>query len=354
MTPFGADTGSNATVLEIAELMLERGQPAVPIAARDGKGEGVIAALDIVYSLARGNDPASTKAVDISKGAATIAPDATLDEAEELMQEQRNVAVVVDDGVLVGLVDRWQLQKYVEALRILGPDAERLITEISPLDKACQRYRGGHLHAAVDALVCIREAMAAASRRTVTSVLDFPSGYGRVLRVLKAAFPEARLTAVDVDTDAVDFCARVLGATPIYSTQRPQDIQIDDRFDLIWSGSLLTHIDSDRWPGFLSLFRDALVPDGLLVFTTHGRHPESTLAPLGFDDDQVAAILRDYDRDGFGYLNYPHLENYGITIASPDWVRTRLDEAGLREISYAERRWDAPAPLQDVIACVPA
>jgi hypothetical protein len=48
----------------------------------------------------------------------------------------------------------------------------------------------------------IRLALLAAGRSTVTSALDFGSGYGRVLRMLKAAFPEAALTASDVDRAA--------------------------------------------------------------------------------------------------------------------------------------------------------
>src|SRR5436309_14349941 len=82
------------------------------------------------------------------------------------------------------------------------------------------------------------------------NVLDFPSGHGRVLRTLKAAFPRARLTACDIDHDAVDFCAETFGAEPIYSDEDPRAIELPGQYDLIWCGSLFTHLDAPRRAGF--------------------------------------------------------------------------------------------------------
>src|SRR5215213_5354993 len=39
----------------------------------------------------------------------------------------------------------------------------------------------------------------------VKKILDLPSGYGRVLRWLKASFPEAEITACDTNNKAVNF-----------------------------------------------------------------------------------------------------------------------------------------------------
>jgi SAM-dependent methyltransferase len=55
------------------------------------------------------------------------------------------------------------------------------------------------------ALGAIRLALAAAGTSKVRSILDLPCGHGRVLRVLKAAFPEAELHACDLDRTGVDF-----------------------------------------------------------------------------------------------------------------------------------------------------
>ena len=107
-------------------------------------------------------------------------------------------------------------------------------------------------------------------------ILDLPSGHGRVLRYLKAEYPDARLTACDIHPDAVDFCAQVLGATPIYGQAHPNEMEFQDKFDLIWCGSLLTHLDVPMWHEFLGLFESLLEVGGLLIFTTHGR----SIAPM--------------------------------------------------------------------------
>jgi hypothetical protein len=265
------------------------------------------------------------------------------------------MAIVVDDGAPVGVVDLGQVKSFLDAVAALGPHAGHVITEVSPQDTWGARFsRGGTLAAGVAALERIRDALAAAGKQRVSSILDFPSGHGRILRVLKAAFPDARLAAGDIDRGMVDFCARTFGATPIYSTARPEDITIEDSYDLIWCGSLLTHTDPERWPGFLSLFRDCLTEDGVLVFTVSGPRlrDERILRRFALQADQADRVMHDYDRDGIGYSDYPGTPGYGISLASPGWVRDRLQEAGLRLVTYVEMGWDAPAPRQDVISCV--
>ena len=165
----------------------------------------------------------------------------TLDAAKDLLPEYGGTAVVVDDGEMIGFVDLGQIELFMQSVAALGPDAGRLITEVSPQDTwGAQVSRGGTVAAGVSALQRIRDALEAAGKDRVSSILDFPSGHGRILRVLKAAFPDARLAAGDLNRDAVDFCAQTFGAAPIYSAQRPEDITIDDSYDLIWCGSLLT------------------------------------------------------------------------------------------------------------------
>src|SRR5262245_23377147 len=107
------------------------------------------------------------------------------------------------------------------------------------------------------ALRCIRAALVAADRdpATIHRILDLPCGHGRVLRVLKAAYPRAKITACDLDRSGVDFCARQFGAEPAYSVEDPAKIPVTGPFDLIWCGSLLTHFDAPRWSGLLGRFR---------------------------------------------------------------------------------------------------
>lgn len=184
--------------------------------------------------------------------------------------------------------------------------------------------------------------------REVRSVLDLPCGYGRVLRYLRAAFPRAEITACDLLRDGVDFCAETFGARPLYSDEDPAKIPLArEAYDLVWVGSLLTHLDARRWPPFLELFRASLRPGGVLVFTTCGRHAydqsvrQQTLPP---------SVVYRYQRTGFGYADYAGCAGYGNSLCSAAWVLGQVE--GLDEMRlalYSERAWDGN---QDVFACV--
>jgi SAM-dependent methyltransferase len=232
-----------------------------------------------------------------------------------------------------------------------------IITRIDPADgmyRFCYQDQAYYFDVAQSALQCVRVALLLAGKDEVERILDLPSGHGRILRSLKAEFPAARLTACDITREAVDFCAEVLGANPVYAGENPAELKIEETFDLIWCGSLLTHLDEDRWRDVLTLFSAVLEPQGVLVFTTGGRYvaegqrsgdiPYHRLSP-----DVLRGMLADYDRDGFGYRDFPDATGYGTAIATPSWVCSQLERfPGLKLLSYTERGWDRH---QDVIAC---
>ncbi len=229
-------------------------------------------------------------------------------------------------------------------------------TEISPNDIMWKSkhdvdhyYRAGQL-----AVRCIKIAMLLAGKEDFTSILDLPCGHGREIRTIKAAFSNAKVTACDIDQDGVDFCARAFDATPVYSKEQPDQIQISSNFDLIWCGSLLTHLNADRWAGFLALFESLLIPGGILVFTTHGRYVAKRLrgnhSDYGLTPRAIQDVLEGYDRSGFGYGDYPHQTDYGISLAAPSWGCLQVEKLpNLRLLNYTEQGWNNH---QDVIACV--
>ena len=201
----------------------------------------------------------------------------------------------------------------------------------------------------------------AGRRRPLRRILDLPCGYGRIMGSLKEAFPDAELTACDISREAVDFCAETFGATPVYSAEDPGEIPLQGQFDLIWCGSLLTHLDAGRWLGFLDLFEAHLGRRGLLVFTTCGRGVAARLRAgedLGMTQPQVEGLLTDYERTGFAYRDYPpnvlgemtwEPGSYGLSLASPAWVCARIgDRDPLRIVSLCEMGFNYN---QDAIAC---
>jgi CBS domain-containing protein/SAM-dependent methyltransferase len=357
MTPLRDAVGEADSVLDAARKMVQLRVPAIPVVGERDVFRGMLTNRDIVELVVQERDPRETKAAELGHGDAAVRTGDSLETLVGALKDHRGgrLAVADESGVLVGVVSQRDVDAFLRVREELGPGAGEVLTEVSPRDEFSRVNRGAHLLAALSALHCIRDAMAAAGVERVGSILDFPCGYGRVLRVLKAAFPDAELGAGDLERDGVDFCATVLGATPIYSDPDPGKVEIPRRFDLIWCGSLLTHFAADRWDGFLALLRDALTPNGLLVFTTHGPRDDRTLRRFGMTGDQIRDMQADFEAEGFAYADYEHVSGWGIALATEEWTRARVAAVpGLRLVSYAGGGWDAPAPRQDVIACVSA
>ena len=92
-------------------------------------------------------------------------------------------------------------------------------------------------------------------------MLDFACGHGRVMRTLKAAFPDALLTACDIDRDGVDFCARTFGAAPVYFQRTQQRSR--SKIDSTSSGSgRCSPTPRVAAGGFLRMFESLLQPVG--------------------------------------------------------------------------------------------
>jgi SAM-dependent methyltransferase len=235
--------------------------------------------------------------------------------------------------------------------------------EISPHEKMGRPSEGSaeeeayYFEAGRSALECIDISLRAARKpiSEVRRILDLPCAHGRVLRYLQAAFPAAEVSACDIMRDGVDFCASTLGAVPIYSEDDPRKIPLArGAYDLIWVGSLLTHLDARLWGEFLEVFRDALSPGGLLVFTTHGRKTYRNILggswAYGISFYRKTFLLHDYERTGFGYVRYPDEGYYGVSLQSSAWVLKQVAKhGGLRVVHFAEQAWHRH---QDCFGCV--
>jgi len=183
------------------------------------------------------------------------------------------------------------------------------------------------------------------------NILDLPCGHGRVLRWLRAHYGYADITACDLDRDGVDFCAKQFGAKPVYSLPDLQ-LPFQSQFDLIWVGSLVTHLRRDRWLATLDCLVKWTKECGVIVFTTQGRTVSSLLARGRrnvAENIDKPALLEEYARTGFAYQRYfesNEVEDYGLALSSPEWVmRTlqRYPDVILR--AYLEEAWG----MQDVV-----
>jgi SAM-dependent methyltransferase len=236
----------------------------------------------------------------------------------------------------------------------LGVTITNVNTTVSPNERMPAEDLPGYLATGRSALKAVQLVEMAARKKGFVSILDMACGHGRVLRWLQAAYPDARLTACDLLQDGVDFCASTFGATPVYSTPSPAIEIFPDRYDLIWVGSLLTHLDADRWLAFMQLWHDLLAPDGVLVVTTHGELVAERMRVgnlYGYPETSILRTLRTYRHAGFAFLEAsPEEIDYGISIAKPEWVvRRLLEHPDFRLVLYTEALW---ANHQDVVAVV--
>ncbi len=163
--------GENATIRDVAKLLIEKGISAVPVVDRDGKMVGIVSEADLIHRPEAGTDrPASwwlslisgepavaeeyakshaIKVKDVmTKNVQTARPDTPLSEIADLFEEHhvKRVPVVNEGGDLVGVVSRANIvQAFASArpkLEISAPDAmirERLIAEL-------KKHSWSHLH----------------------------------------------------------------------------------------------------------------------------------------------------------------------------------------------------------------
>ena len=184
------------------------------------------------------------------------------------------------------------------------------------------------------------------------SILDLPCGHGRVLRWLRQHYAYAEITACDLDRDGVDFCARQFNATPVYSEPDLRRLPFHRQFDLIWVGSLVTHLPQDRWLATIDSLVRWTKECGVIIFTTQGRTVTSLLARGQrniAENIHKADLLEEYSRTGFAYQRYFESsaeEDYGLAVTSPEWVMRvlqRYPDIILR--AYLEEAWG----MQDVV-----
>ena len=182
----------------------------------------------------------------------------------------------------------------------------------------------------------------------VTRVLDLPCGHGRVLRHLVALFPDAQIDACDLDKEGVEFCASTFPVRPIFSVDELTEVKFDTTYDLIWIGSLFTHIDyvsTMRWLTFLS---GILTPQGIIVSTFHGRWATQLhrLVPY-IDEKSWKSIMDGYASIGYGYHDYNVGKShdfisgsYGISVAKPHVIIDLVEQIpNIRIFMYQEKAW---------------
>ena len=208
-----------------------------------------------------------------------------------------------------------------------------------------------YLKAGLSAVRCIDQVLAQSDNHNqIRTILDFACGYGRVARFLSARFPAADVSVCDIDDAAVDFCTRAFSAKAIASDSMFSGLSIRKQFDLIWCGSLITHIDEGATMRLLKLFYQHLAPGGVCIFTTHGERAIERMPVFGLGEVAQNQVLAQFRQSGYGYASYPGRNDMGISLISREkMIDMTHGAAPWTETAFIDHGWDN---LQDVYGFV--
>ena len=208
-----------------------------------------------------------------------------------------------------------------------------------------------YLHCGASALNIILAAHGLADIPPPSSVLDFGAGAGRVTRWLRAAFPEAHISACDLRPEDMRFCRDHFGAEIWISGTDIAALSVPRRYDLIWVGSVLTHLSAPKARELIDKFLGWLNVSGVLVMSTIGRQAYTRRDSKGMafiHERGWTSVVEGYAAHGYGYADYKNQAGYGLSLISLPWISTLVESLpSARLVLLAESVWD---DLHDVVA----
>lgn len=193
------------------------------------------------------------------------------------------------------------------------------------------------------------------SGKTPTSLLDYGCGHGRITRWLKFYWPMADLSVADIREGQIQFCSEQFGAKPFLIDQPTSKIKLPGNYDIIWLGSIFTHLAKDDWTSLMHSLKRSLNEGGMLCFSFAGRTVYEFFQKDNFwgisEEEKPAAIkmVRDFEQEGFGFFEQSRsaLGSWGRSIAKPEWVIQLCKYNNGKVLFYSEAAY---AKRQDIIS----
>jgi SAM-dependent methyltransferase len=103
-------------------------------------------------------------------------------------------------------------------------------------------------------------------------LLDFGTGWGRILRFFMEKFSPENLIGVDIRDDLLDICKSTFKWGNFIKSEAFPPLEIKDQsVDFIVGYSVFSHLSEDACASWLNEFNRILRPGGIIAVTTRGR-----------------------------------------------------------------------------------
>ena len=118
-----------------------------------------------------------------------------------------------------------------------------------------------------------KQIAAIVNEKPIQSFLDFGAGYGRVARFLPTVFADAKISVSDIKAESVAFCKSELGLHGFDHSSDAPEVTVPDTYDVIFAGSVFTHLPRTSAEQWLDVLSAAVNPGGALIFSIHNIGP---------------------------------------------------------------------------------
>lgn len=171
------------------------------------------------------------------------------------------------------------------------------------------------------------------------AVLDFGCGAGRILsHLVPQAGPGTTFSACDVDEAAVRWAAAHLPEVSFkVNDAMPAMPFADERFDVVYSNSIFTHLDERVQDAWLADIHRVLRPGGIALLTTHGPYAYGEYHSgriVTNTSDCTERVMAHGDLEHEGFIHEPYVvtrlnahdfpgvdDTFGVAFHSPAYVR---------------------------------
>jgi cyclopropane fatty-acyl-phospholipid synthase-like methyltransferase len=166
-------------------------------------------------------------------------------------------------------------------------------------------------------------------------LVDFGCGCGRVTRFLRRSMPDAALTGLDVDADAIAWCAANLSTLGSFRTipHHPPTRESDGAFDAMIAISVFTHLPPEMQRAWIAEWARVVEPGGHVLFTVS--HPDDRelhthrLRLVSEDDGSFYYRIGPQEGHPDWYQVTYHSEAAAARLAASHFDVLRVDRGGI-------------------------